>query len=87
MNEFFPVQTVHDLVTTGNSHVAQAAKTITTRSNDYLAALKALISMRDGSYQFKHVNKTTGKTETINSHFLNEADTQEAVKLGNDMGR
>ena len=60
--------------------------TITTGSKAYLAALNALISMRAGKYQFTHQNKKTGKTETIDNHFFDEKDTQEALQLGKDMG-
>ena len=87
MNEFFPVKTVYDLVKNGNSHVVQAEKTVTTGSKAYIDALNALISMRAGKYQFKYTSKKTGLTETINSHFFDESDAKEAVKLGNDMGQ
>ena len=86
LNEFFPVQTVGGLVSTGNSHVMQAGKTISTGSKPYIDALNALIAMRAGKYQFTHKNKKTGKTETIDNHFFNEKDAQEALQLGRDMG-
>ena len=85
LNEFFPVQTVGKLVNTGNSHVSQAAKTISTGSKPYIDALKALIAMRAGKYQFTHKNTKTGKTETIDNHFFDESTAQMALQLGRDM--
>lgn len=87
INEFFPVQSVDDLVKTALTDLQASSSTISKSSSTYLSTLTAIEKLQVGKYQYQYNNKKTGKIEVIDSHFFSEKQVQMALKLGQELSQ
>ena len=87
MNQFFPIQSVDQLVKTGLSDLQEASSSISKVSENYLSTLSSLQKLQVGNCQYQYKNKKTGKIEIIDNHFFSEEQVQQALQLGEELSK
>ena len=79
------VQTVATLLGDSEAAVSEASSIIAPIQVSYLQGLQSINQIQIGECKFSYYNPESEQTETIDNHFFNEAQVQEALKLGQDM--